>query len=70
MTTITVKAPPCVVCGQSAVVVLDAEKFDRWQRGEHIQAVWPKMSADNREVLISGTHPECWKKLWHDIPEN
>lgn len=69
MTTITIEAPVCVVCGKHAIVVLDAEKYDRWQRGEHIQTVWPEMSADHREVLISGTHPECWDKLFGDSDE-
>jgi hypothetical protein len=61
---VKVRTPRCVVCGKTSTVLLDKEKFDRWQAGEHIQNVWPEMPADNREVLISGTHPECWEKLF------
>lgn len=54
----------CIQCGKISVITLDKEKFMRWQNGELIQRVFPEMSAEDREVLISGTHPKCWKQLW------
>ena len=66
MSTIAVETRPCQMCGKTSVVRLDEEKFNRWRQGEHIQNVWPEMSADNREVLISGTHPACWDRLFAD----
>ena len=54
----------CTVCGKiHEPVILDAEKFYRWKGGECIQDVFPEMTKDQREILISGTCPECFKEL-------
>lgn len=39
-------------------------EFDRWQSGELIQNVWPHLSADDREFLISGICGEDWDSLF------
>lgn len=55
----------CVVCGRiHEPVVLDAEKYYRWKGGERIQDVFTEMTEDQREILISGTCPECWDELF------
>lgn len=64
MTTITAWTPRCIVCGESSIVEIDKEKFDRWQAGENVQDVFPEISADQREMLITGTHPACWEKAF------
>lgn len=61
----TIISPPCVICGFSTILEgLDEEKVERWKAGEHVQYVWPEMQADQREVLITGTHPTCWVKIF------
>lgn len=50
----------CMFCGKEHLIEMPREAFDRWRGGEHIQDVFPAMSADEREILISGTCPECW----------
>jgi len=57
------------MCHQRSTIMLDKEKYDRWQAGEHVQNVWPEMSPENREVLISGTHPKCWDYLFAEVPD-
>ena len=56
----------CVVCGKRHdPVILDAEKYYRWKKaGECIQDVFPEMTKDQLEILISGTCPECWDELF------
>ncbi len=54
----------CIVCGLNDEIRLDAAKVARWQAGEHVQNVWPEMPAPRRELLITGTHPACWDKLF------
>ena len=56
--------PQCVVCHQHGHMLLDETKLNRWKAGEFVQDVWPDMSADDREMLISGTHPACWTELF------
>jgi hypothetical protein len=44
--------------------VLDRQLVERWREGELIQDVFPDMSVNDREMLITGTHPACWDKLF------
>ena len=54
----------CRVCHQLAIVEVPREQFIAWRNGELAQLAFPQLSADEREMLISGTHPECWEKLF------
>ena len=56
----------CVVCGQHAVIELDPIRIMRWKAGDHVQDVWPEQSAEWREMLVSGIHPQCWAELFGD----
>jgi hypothetical protein len=62
--TIVVKTKTCTVCGEYEVWSLDRQAVTKWQEGEYIQNAFPNMSAEDRELLISGTHPACWNKLF------
>ena len=56
---------PCIHCHQFRPVLLDGSDYYRYfMRGERIEACFPYLDREQREVLISGTHPECWKALW------
>ena len=58
--------PPCVVCKERAVVEgVDALGYVRWRElGENILDALPQLDADQRELLISGTHAHCWERMW------
>lgn len=36
------------------------EELKRWEGGEYVQKVWPHLSPDQREFIISGITPEEW----------
>ena len=59
----------CIVCDLPSEVHLDAAKVARYEAGEHVQNVWPDMPANQREMLITGTHPACWDQLFSDDHE-
>ena len=63
MEIVHVQTPPCVMCKQFSLVRVVRSDFDRWQVGELIQVAFPEMLVDDRELLINGTHPECWEKM-------
>ena len=63
-TPIIIKTKTCQVCGNYELWSLDRGAVERWQAGELIQDAFPHMSIDDREIMISGTHPECWNKLF------
>jgi hypothetical protein len=56
----------CVVCKQNGMLEdVDALGFLRWSElGEDILTALPTLDADQRELLISGTHAHCWEILW------
>jgi hypothetical protein len=56
----------CVVCKQNGMLEdVDALGFLRWSElGEDIVTALPELDADQRELLISGTHAHCWEILW------
>tara|TARA_B100001939_G_scaffold330373_1_gene327484 strand:- start:250 stop:450 length:201 start_codon:yes stop_codon:yes gene_type:complete len=38
------------------------EQLDRWQAGELVQNVFPHLSADEREFLMTGITPQEWEE--------
>jgi len=42
------------------------EQLDRWQNGELIQNVFPHLSVDEREFLMTGIIGEEWNELMED----
>ena len=68
--TIVVKTKTCTVCGEYEVWSLDRKAVESWQSGEYIQNAFPEMSMQDREVLITGTHPACWDKLFPEEDES
>jgi hypothetical protein len=46
---------------------VDPEMLLRWEKGEgYVQTMFPHLSADDREYLISGATPEEWKNAFGD----
>lgn len=62
--TVTVTTRECAYCGlQGKVTLPNVEAHVRILKGELVQYVVPQLSADDREQLISGTHPKCWETM-------
>ncbi|MCI2422475.1 hypothetical protein MOQ72_34115 [Saccharopolyspora sp. K220] len=59
--TVPVPTRPCFVCQNSSTVDVDVDGFIRWQSGALVQDAFPDMAPQQRELLMTGTHPECWK---------
>ena len=53
---------PCMVCGQRSELKLDNAALFAYNQGALIQQAFPDLSADERELIKTGTHPECWEK--------
>lgn len=54
--------------GQVNTMDLDVteEQLARWRAGENIQDVFPNLTADEREFLISGCLPDEWDEMFDD----
>jgi hypothetical protein len=68
--TATVITSPCIVCGEKSKMEVSVEQYINWRNGELIQVAFPDMSADDRELLKTGTHPECWEKMFPEKEES
>lgn len=58
--------PICPYCNSSSIMYLSAKELEDWQNGVHIQDAFIDMVADERELLKTGIHPECWVLLFGD----
>lgn len=42
------------------------EQLNRWASGEKIQNVFPKLSVDEREFIMTGITGEEWEEYWEE----
>jgi len=61
-----VKCPVCVQCQHWSYVGLDDSAYRELLSGKLIQEALPHLSPSHREMLITGTHGDCWDELWAD----
>ena len=54
----------CPFCGHAHEVEVNEMDYLDWQDGELAQNAFPYLSADEREMLISGICPTCWDKMF------
>ena len=52
--------PRCLFCGIQSTLSVPMAGFRLRQNGAAVQVAFPEMPMEIREVVISGTHPECW----------
>ena len=62
--TIEILTPRCMVCGDNTLMTVDAERYVAWKDGMLIQDAFPELSRDQAELIKTGTHGECWNKMF------
>ena len=69
---ITVKCEtvPCMVCKKSTIVEMSRVQYELFIQGGRISEIFPDWSLEDRELLISGTHPNCWDELFGEDDED
>lgn len=63
---VVIKCPKCPVCGLSGMVIAPLSAWNEYANGMHVQNAFPMLNADQREMIVSGTHSKCWDELWGD----
>jgi len=59
----------CEVCSNDIEVPATDEQIKAWKSGMLIQRAMPNLTADQREILISGTCGPCFDKMFPPDPE-
>lgn len=55
----------CYHCGTENIIRIDQEDYTLWKvHKTYVQIVFPELSKEHRELLISGTHPKCWTEIF------
>lgn len=55
----------CPKCGTVHVFNVTNEQYNQYVNGEsYIQNIFSEYSAEEREMLITGICPDCWKKIF------
>lgn len=54
----------CPFCGRGNEVEVNEADYWDWDDGMLAQDAFPYLSADEREMLISGICPTCWDKMF------
>lgn len=69
--TVTVICEPCLQCGLSATVEMTAAQYQQLTQGRarQLEVLFPEWTRDQRELLITGTHSECWDTMLGPEPD-
>ena len=54
----------CPFCGHAHEIEVNEMDYWDWEDGMCAQDAFPYLSADEREMLISGICPTCWDKMF------
>lgn len=54
----------CPFCGKEWSIAVSALDVAAWQEGALVQNAFPYLSAEERELLISGICADCQKKVF------
>ena len=60
----TIVAVDCIRCKERQHITTKTEDLDSWENGELIQNAMPYLTADEREVLISGVCGTCFDNMF------
>ena len=50
----------CPFCGRANEIEVNEDDYLDWQDGMLVQDAFPYLSANEREMLVSGICPTCW----------
>lgn len=54
----------CPFCGRTNEIQVNETDYWDWEDGALAQVAFPYLSADEREMLISGICPSCWDSMF------
>ena len=57
----------CISCSKNVSIVASREQWNKYHNGnEKIQDIFPELSANEREILITGMCSECFDEIFKE----
>jgi hypothetical protein len=63
---ILVTTKPCGICGKTTAMHLSQKDLNAWRDGMSVQEAFPYLSPASRELILTGTHNNCWPRMAGD----
>lgn len=63
-------AAACSLCRRVSYIKVNQFDYFAWRNGAYIQNVMSYLSPNQRELLISSTCEDCWKRAFEDEDED
>jgi hypothetical protein len=64
----TIETKQCFQCGKTGKLQIPSPDYfagiKKLEQGALIQHAFPNLNAEQREQIMTGIHPECWKKMF------
>jgi hypothetical protein len=54
----------CLHCSEENKILVEQSSFEQWKQGAFIQDAFFTLSPPERELIKTGTHPECWAEIF------
>lgn len=54
----------CMICKEQNQIYIFEKDYKAWMDGSYIQDAFPYLSPQQREIIKTGIHPDCWAKLY------
>lgn len=54
----------CPQCGKENEIHVNEHDYENYKNGDLVQNAFPYLSLAEREMLISGVCPTCWKSIF------
>jgi hypothetical protein len=66
---VEVETKKCYHCGKNGYIIMSQKDYFKgkkaYEQGAFVQDAFPNLNIDEREQIISGTHPQCWDELFN-----
>lgn len=66
----TIQTQPCWKCGKAGFLELPSSGIDKYEAGAFVQDAFPDLSAEIREQIMTGIHPDCWKQMFDPFDDD
>lgn len=57
---------PCPICGEVTLILVDKSDWELFKSPNrpYVQDIFPYLTPEERECLISGVCPTCWDEMY------